>query len=1082
MRKTGQHRIGAVALAGWLSAAAGGCSAPPPNEGGPLLELQPAVEIDDVREPCAERNELRNAYFGETHVHTGLSFDARSRDVQLSQDEAYAYARGEEVRLPPLDDRGQGTRRVRIDQPLDFAAITDHAETLAETALCVDPSSPAYPSATCKALRGEGLRLWLARIIAGSDVAPHLRLYYSFLEYVTAERPERIAEVCGPGGTWCARASDTLWKGVQRSAERAYDRSSACEFSSFVAYEYTASPNASNLHRNVIFRGASVPDAPVAAADEPTPYGLWERLRRTCIDAGGDCDALAIPHNSNWSGGRMFLIEYPGAQDTSEQAAQARARSAIEPIVEIYQHKGDSECRNGLAGVASGPDELCDFEKLRPPGEPQEDCGDGYDPDGGGMSLESCLSPRDFVRYALIEGLREEARIGANPFKFGLIAATDSHTGTPGAVEERSFHGGFGAGDDTPAGRARLRGHSAGGLAGVWAEENTREAIFDAMRRRETFGTSGPRIVPRLFGGWDYPVGLCDDPELVAKSYAGGVPMGGDLPAAPERADAPSFVVTALRDPGAPGRPGAPLQRVQIVKGWVGTDGLLHQRVFDAVGPPVDAAGVDPDTCRTSGSGFDWDLSTELDIDPWGSSGGFGTRFRADGPRRAGIPRFERLAPVGSTLRVDGQRLAGRTGNSPSRWRAVGPPRDVPRRVHVAVEFQPTPVAPVDPDREFLRHSPSAPRAVRRGVVRGDEVHPPTGAFGLFDEQLRQRRPALFVDRPVQTGLRPDLGSGPISRSLGGPDQVGDPQALQGDPIEPRDQRTGQLVQLAAVAFPSPLPGPGERRSSLPPAVGASLGPGQLALMPADRASVELPGRDGLAGRQSQPRSDPPIDSDGVADLLDPDRLGDVDLENQLDLDAPGRPDDPHGLETLEVGKLPPGLEPDRRQTLDPDPGALSVAFQHRPGVVVDLEATVAALRPIPGESRPFALADSPKERSEGLVQAVQGTAQHPDVNSGDFRVFPAQSGDLLALVEVRDRLALAPVGSDAVFEPGVVQVGQQAQDGFEPGVAGAAQPGREPEGPVGRTGHRIRKYSEMKRSERGPPSQSWNAEESLSS
>jgi hypothetical protein len=563
-------------------------------------EQPPAAEVADERERCAEHSELRSPFFGDLHVHTAFSFDAWSWDVRNDPERAYAFARGEPVELPPLGPDGRGLRAAQLDRPLDFAAVTDHSEMLAEVGLCTRPGSSARDLELCRQYRGE----IEGELPPGMPAPPSaaFRRLLGFLPLIMGAPPRRVEALCGPDGERCSEMLRTVWGEVQGAAERAYDRSAACRFTSFVAYEYTASPRGNNLHRNVIFRGTRVPAAPISYVDAPTPQDLWRALREQCLDAGTGCDVLAIPHNSNWSGGQMFVVEYPGARDTGEQAAQARERAQLEPLVEMFQHKGDSECRNGLPGVSGAPDELCDFEKLRPAARAQPDCGEGYAVEGGGTTLTSCLSHRDFARYALVEGLREQQRIGANPFKLGLIASTDTHNGTAGNVEERGFPGHFGLGDaDLPSRlSATSRRYNPGGLAGVWAEENARDAIFAALRRRETFGTSGPRIAPRFFGGWDYPPTLCDDAQLIAKGYAGGVPMGGDLPERPAGAAAPVFALSALRDPE-----GGLLQRLQVIKGWVDADGRIQQRVYDVAGSADNGARVDLQTCEVSGPGMD---------------------------------------------------------------------------------------------------------------------------------------------------------------------------------------------------------------------------------------------------------------------------------------------------------------------------------------------------------------------------------------------------------------------------------------------------------------------------------------------
>jgi hypothetical protein len=326
---------------------------------------------------------------------------------------------------------------------------------------------------------------------------------------------------------------------------------------------------------------------------------------------------LAIPHNSNISNGRMFAVDYPGVSGREAQAARAELRRAIEPVVEIMQHKGDSECRPGVPGILGSDDALCGFEKFENnafrhggDGDPGE-CWDGPLADWIPHLGPNCVSHRSYVRYALVEGLREEARIGINPFKFGIMASTDTHNGLAGGVEERSWPGHLGIADgvilnrlDPKPGVMGNMANGPGGLIGVWAVENSRDAIFEALRRREVFGTSGPRIRPRFFAGWDYPADLCDDPELLARADAGGVPMGGDLPKRPAERGAPTFAVWAARDPGTIAAPGGLLQRIQIVKGWVDEGGELHEAVIDVAGGE-NGAGVNPATCEPSGPGND---------------------------------------------------------------------------------------------------------------------------------------------------------------------------------------------------------------------------------------------------------------------------------------------------------------------------------------------------------------------------------------------------------------------------------------------------------------------------------------------
>jgi hypothetical protein len=325
---------------------------------------------------------------------------------------------------------------------------------------------------------------------------------------------------------------------------------------------------------------------------------------------------LAIPHNSNESNGNVFFPDYPGAGTTEGEQQLAALRSRAEPLVEVFQHKGDMECMNGLAGVLGEPDELCNFEKIRSPDSP--DCGEGTG--GLGAIRLGCVSRLDFVRNVLLEGLKEEERLGVNPYRLGMIASTDTHNATGGAVAEDRYVGHHANEDDDPKKRSAPGKivHNPGGLAAVWAEENSRDAIFAALKRRETFGTSGPRMAVRFFGGWDYPEGLCGEPDFVEMGYGRGTPMGGDLPPRPQGAGAPRFAVLAVREADHSRKEGTPLQRVQIIKGWLNLAGEPVHKVFDVAGDPNNGASVDLDTCETRGEGFDTlcTVWTDPEFDP----------------------------------------------------------------------------------------------------------------------------------------------------------------------------------------------------------------------------------------------------------------------------------------------------------------------------------------------------------------------------------------------------------------------------------------------------------------------------------
>jgi len=551
-------------LAGVLALAVtcGGEPEPGPPETG-LTEAFPR---------CAAVDPLRQPFFGDTHVHTSLSLDANLQGTRLRPDDAYRFARGEPVGIQPYDADGAALRTVSIDRPLDWAVVSDHAEFLGTVAVCEDPDSAAYDEPGCRSLRDD----------PGTA--------FVLLNSLTALSPTATdyPDLCGSDGQDCVDAGVDVWGEIRDAAEAHYDRTDSCAFTTFYGYEWTAGPGTLNLHRNVIFRSHVAPERAVGYFDEPEVEGLWASLRAECLDVA-DCDVLTIPHNSNLSSGILFTTLDDDAPHDAEQAA---TRALMEPLVEIFQHKGDSECLPG-SPVA---DELCGFEKL-----PYNSLA------GTNLAQEGEPVAKDFVRDVLGEGLRYQAELGVNPYAYGIVASTDTHLGTPGLVDEATYPGHGGAGqsnrDALPEGLVDGAPLTPGGLAVLWAEENSREGLFRAMKRREAYGTSGPRIVLRFFGGWDYPADLCDTGELAATGYARGVPMGGLLPEAPAGA-APTFAVAASADAGTTAAPGTDLQRLQIVKGWL-EDGAVRVDVFDVAGAPDNGASVDLQTCETQGGGFD---------------------------------------------------------------------------------------------------------------------------------------------------------------------------------------------------------------------------------------------------------------------------------------------------------------------------------------------------------------------------------------------------------------------------------------------------------------------------------------------
>ena len=550
-------------------------------EGAPL---EPVIAAP----ACDHHDPNRNLFWGELHVHTGISGDAFRSDVRTTPDDAYRFAQGEPIMISPLDSEGNGTQRIQLERPLDFAAVTDHAETFGTLELCGTPGGPAYDSPGCAYYRRLPPTPAFPR---APDIPP---------------RHEVDRMICGEDYSRCEEASANPWQEISAAAARWNDTSSACSFTTFLAYEWSGAYGGPLLHRNVIFRNATAP-LPIGSHQAKRPWDLFRYLQSECLDAGTGCDVLSIPHNSNTSSGTMFNRDYPGAESIEEEAEMARQRIALEPVIEIMQHKGDSECRNGFANVIGAPDELCEFEKLFVPKMPE--CQPGAATQDNDVL---CTAPGGFARTALAIGLAEKERIGANPFEFGFIAATDTHNANPGDVVESTWDGHVGNRDNTAAARMASQGqrtnamNNPGGIAAVWAEENSREAIFDAIRRKETYGTSGPRISVRLFGGWNYPEDLCSRDDFVTTGYAAGVPMGGNLTAPPtssRAAAAPMFALHAQADPGTEGLPGGLLQRAQIIKVWNDAEGLIHETVFDVAGDANNGADIDPATCQPRGPG-----------------------------------------------------------------------------------------------------------------------------------------------------------------------------------------------------------------------------------------------------------------------------------------------------------------------------------------------------------------------------------------------------------------------------------------------------------------------------------------------
>lgn len=479
-------------------------------------------------------------FWGDTHLHTSVSLDANlfgARD--LGPEQAYRFARGETV-------TATNGMQARINQPLDFLVVSDHAEYLGLMPL-IRAGDPAI-------LGNDTARDW-RRILAAGDMIGFGRMMLDIgASYASGEPLVTLpASVPSP------------WEENNRIADEAY---APGIFSTFVGFEWSSMPDGNNLHRVVVFRdGAERTNqvAPFSAFDSDNPQALWRYLADYEASTGGQ--ALAIPHNSNLSGGLMFA---PTTRSGEAMTAEyARERSRWEPLIEVTQIKGDSEAHPLL----SPTDEFADYGTW-----------DQFNIDMSDAQQDS-MQRYQYARPALQVGLQLEQRLGVNPFQFGMIGSSDAHTALA-AVEEDNYWGKMVSHEPSPERASRLWGipeaemnsamQLASGYAAVWALENTREALFDAMRRREVYATTGPRIRVRFFGGWEYTADDLAGPHPALRGYQKGVPMGGELPSPAADDKAPVFMLSALKEPD-----GANLDRVQVVKGWVDRWGEPRERVYD---------------------------------------------------------------------------------------------------------------------------------------------------------------------------------------------------------------------------------------------------------------------------------------------------------------------------------------------------------------------------------------------------------------------------------------------------------------------------------------------------------------------
>ena len=516
--------------------------------GSPDPEALKSLYPGKAYSPYAQRSFPNHVFWGETHLHTGLSLDAGLFGNILGHEDAYRFARGEEIKsstgLP-----------VKLGRPLDWLVITDHSDMMG-IATDIQNGAPNI-------LANPKGKEWAEGFQKGGEAAGEAAfdLITNFSQMTV---PEELVEQYSPGSP----VYDNLWNHIVDTADSFNEPG---RFTTLIGFEWTSVPKGFNLHRNVILRDDAIRARQVIPLTTQPPLGtqdpldLYQWLEDYEANTGGQ--ALAIAHNGNLSNGWMFPMSetYAGGKVNKEYV---RLRAKWEPLYEITQIKGDGETHPFL----SPNDEFADYETL----------------DKGNLDLtqlkEDDMLQGEYAREALKNGFVLKKKLGTNPDKVGVVGATDSHTGLTTAEEENFF----GKSTSVEPSKTRvehpfvksqlgaIEGYelAAAGYQGVWASENTREAIFDAMERKETYATTGPRILVRFFGGWEFTNDDLRSRAPAFRGYEKGVPMGGDLPAA--TSDAPTFMVYALRD-----SIGANLDRIQIVKGWMDGNGKTHEKVYD---------------------------------------------------------------------------------------------------------------------------------------------------------------------------------------------------------------------------------------------------------------------------------------------------------------------------------------------------------------------------------------------------------------------------------------------------------------------------------------------------------------------
>jgi len=555
------------------------------------LANQPSLDWDfQAVDPYMNINPKMSAsrvpLFGDLHVHTTYSFDAYIFGTLATPDDAYEFAKGKAIKHPAGFD-------VSLDRPLDFYGVTDHGTFLGQVAEAATPGNPYYDAPSSAQVND----LNSPENLNTSTFNRRRDAFGGFLVNTITALRDRKLDI-----RYLNSISRRAWLDTVEAAQRHNDPGN---FTTFIAYEYTAStPDMGNLHRNVIFKGNTnrIPSVPYGRGNSNDPEGLWNWMDRLREDG---IESLAIPHNSNGSDGFMFALKDSFGNPLTKEYAELRMRN--EPIVEITQVKGTSDTHPAL----STNDEWADFEIM-----PFK------------VATQSISKTKgSYVRDALLEGIKMEQAEGFNPYKFGLIGSSDTHTAAS-SQEESNFFATIGLLDAS----AQLRGSipmtdpavlaseqsivdvdgskymnssaitwGASGLAGVWAEENTRDSIYDAFRRKESFATSGPRMTIRFFAGYDLDESKLNDIDLIEHLYANAKTMGADLDGIAQQT--PSFFVWAVRDSFT-----APLQRVQIIKGYIDGSGNPQEQVFDVA--CSDGGSPDPESYRCPDNNAKIDISS----------------------------------------------------------------------------------------------------------------------------------------------------------------------------------------------------------------------------------------------------------------------------------------------------------------------------------------------------------------------------------------------------------------------------------------------------------------------------------------